>query len=79
MEAFGSLILDVERREVLVGVVVTPQAPRISHLLFVDDTLILCEGDWESAIVVGTFFVDIAWRRGRRLIWINLRLYLVAM
>lgn len=52
MDAFSSIILDAERREVLKGVTVSPLAPRISHLLFADDTLIFCEASRESALVI---------------------------
>ncbi|KAL0416467.1 UNVERIFIED_CONTAM: hypothetical protein Slati_3478600 [Sesamum latifolium] len=47
-EVFSCLIQDAEGRGRLMGVSVAPQAPRVSHLLFVDDTLVFCEGTTEQ-------------------------------
>ncbi|KAL0386175.1 UNVERIFIED_CONTAM: putative mitochondrial protein [Sesamum radiatum] len=47
-EVFSCLIQDAERRERLTGVVVARQAPRVSHLLFADDTLVFCGATTEQ-------------------------------
>lgn len=48
----SSLIPEDERREVLRGVDVSPSAPRISHLLFADDTLIFWDATRDSALEI---------------------------
>ncbi|KAL0409763.1 UNVERIFIED_CONTAM: putative mitochondrial protein [Sesamum radiatum] len=42
-EAFSCLIQRAEEQGVVQGIPVSPEAPSISHLLFVDDTLLFCE------------------------------------
>ncbi|KAL0416800.1 UNVERIFIED_CONTAM: hypothetical protein Slati_3511900, partial [Sesamum latifolium] len=41
-----------ERQGTLKGVTVSPQASSISHLLFVDDTLLFCEATNEQVVEV---------------------------
>ncbi|KAL0461310.1 UNVERIFIED_CONTAM: putative mitochondrial protein [Sesamum latifolium] len=41
-EAFSCLIQEAERRGKLQGVMISPSAPSISHLLFADDTMLFC-------------------------------------
>ncbi|KAL0355406.1 UNVERIFIED_CONTAM: hypothetical protein Sradi_3987500 [Sesamum radiatum] len=41
-EVFSCLLQDAERRGRLTGVSVASQAPRVSHLLFADNTLVFC-------------------------------------
>ncbi|KAL0430336.1 UNVERIFIED_CONTAM: putative mitochondrial protein [Sesamum radiatum] len=43
LEAFSALLQQAEQRGNLQGVAVCRQAPRVSHLLFADDTLIFCQ------------------------------------
>ncbi|KAL0413983.1 UNVERIFIED_CONTAM: hypothetical protein Sradi_1600000 [Sesamum radiatum] len=42
-EALSCLIQDAERQSQIVGIAVTVQAPRVSHLLFANDTLVFCK------------------------------------
>ncbi|KAL3812349.1 hypothetical protein ACJIZ3_013617 [Penstemon smallii] len=51
-ESLSALIYQEEMRGHLCGVAVSPNAPRISHLLFADDTLILCQATAEAAYCV---------------------------
>ncbi|KAL0298977.1 UNVERIFIED_CONTAM: putative mitochondrial protein [Sesamum radiatum] len=48
-EAFSSLLQREEHSGRLQGVVVCRHAPRVSHLLFTDDTLIFCQATVEAA------------------------------
>ncbi|KAL0458975.1 UNVERIFIED_CONTAM: putative mitochondrial protein [Sesamum latifolium] len=47
-EVFSYLIQDTERWGQLTGVAVARQAPRVSHLFFVNDTLVFCEATAEQ-------------------------------
>ncbi|KAL0288888.1 UNVERIFIED_CONTAM: hypothetical protein Sradi_7087200 [Sesamum radiatum] len=47
-EAFSNLVYRVERRGELQGVAVAGHAPRIFHLMFVDNTSIFCQASEEA-------------------------------
>ncbi|KAL0406466.1 UNVERIFIED_CONTAM: putative mitochondrial protein [Sesamum latifolium] len=47
-EVLSCLIQDAENRGRLTGVAVARNAPRVSHLLFADDTLVFCEATKEQ-------------------------------
>ncbi|KAL0458850.1 UNVERIFIED_CONTAM: hypothetical protein Slati_0512200 [Sesamum latifolium] len=51
-EAFSSLLQREEQSGQLQGVAVCRQAPRVSHLLFADDTLIFCQASVEAATCI---------------------------
>ncbi|KAL0410967.1 UNVERIFIED_CONTAM: hypothetical protein Slati_3686400 [Sesamum latifolium] len=54
-DVFSCLIQDAEHRGRLIRVAMAPQAPRVSHLLLVDDTLVLCEATTEQISEFGGF------------------------
>lgn len=53
-EALNALCRDSKMRSVLRGVAVAPTSPRISHLLFVDDTLLFCQSTLEPTLEINS-------------------------
>ncbi|KAL0367585.1 UNVERIFIED_CONTAM: hypothetical protein Sradi_3648600 [Sesamum radiatum] len=51
-EAFSSMLQHVEAHEQIKGIAVTRSAPRVSHLLFTDDTIIFCQATMEVMQVI---------------------------
>ncbi|KAL0320306.1 UNVERIFIED_CONTAM: putative mitochondrial protein [Sesamum radiatum] len=49
-EAFCGMIRNKERNEIIQGIAVSRSVPRVSHLLFADDTLIFCRATPEAML-----------------------------
>ncbi|KAL3820475.1 hypothetical protein ACJIZ3_006380 [Penstemon smallii] len=56
-ESLSALICQEERRGHLEGISICRGAPRVSHLLFADDTLIMCQATEEAAIHVNNLLL----------------------
>ncbi|KAL0374117.1 UNVERIFIED_CONTAM: hypothetical protein Sradi_3327400, partial [Sesamum radiatum] len=51
----------------LIGVAVARQAPKVSHLLFADDTLVLCKASMEEISEVGRIFKALSRASGQEI------------
>ncbi|KAL0303480.1 UNVERIFIED_CONTAM: hypothetical protein Sradi_6216100 [Sesamum radiatum] len=56
-EAFSNLVKEKERGDALQGAAIRRNGPRISHLLFVDDTLIFYQATKEDLECVGSILL----------------------
>ncbi|KAL0463438.1 UNVERIFIED_CONTAM: putative mitochondrial protein [Sesamum latifolium] len=63
-EFFSSLIRKAESEGRLQGIVVFRQASRISHLLFVDDTLIFCQATTDAFSCIQNILLCFEWASG---------------
>lgn len=43
MEGLSRLLRDAERREAIHGIKIAPRSPPVSHLFFVDDSIVACK------------------------------------
>ncbi|KAL0292204.1 UNVERIFIED_CONTAM: hypothetical protein Sradi_6998500 [Sesamum radiatum] len=64
-EAFSSLLQKEESSGKLQGVVVCRQAPRVSHLLFAEDTFMFCQATIYAALCILDVLETFSWAGGQ--------------